>query len=209
MFGTKILDSVKSKFNGNLRVVKSLGLGTYIQANGLTQSGGVVETIWKSTLGRVNQISKNKVSINDICILGVGGGTLIKLLRKKYKDSNIIGYEIDEKMISLGKRYLNLDDYNADIRIEDVNNVKLDKNSFDLLIVDMYSGDNFPKEFEDIKFLNKIKNSVKKNGLIVINRLYYGDKRPDTVKFGHKLEKIFKIVTWHYPVANLMFICEL
>ena len=58
MFGIKILEESESKYNGHLKVVRSLGLGTYIQANGLTQSGGIVETFWRQTLKKI-QNSKN------------------------------------------------------------------------------------------------------------------------------------------------------
>ena len=197
MFGTKVLEERNSKFNKNIRVVRSLGFGKYIQVNGLTQSGGVVEEIWKSTLKKVSE--KN---INNILVLGLGGGTLTKLLRKKYPNAKITGVEIDEVMVELGKKYLDLDKYNIDIKIEDAKNYKFKKH--DLVIVDIYSGDNFPKEFESELFLKKLS----KFPTVIINRLYFGDKRPDTVRFGNKLEKILKNVTWHYPVANLMFICE-
>lgn len=197
MFGTKILEERNSKFNENIRVVRSLGFGNYIQVNGLTQSGGVVEEIWKSTLKKVPE--KN---IDNILVLGLGGGTLAKLLRKKYPNAKITGVEIDEVMVELGKKYLDLDKYNIDIKIEDAKSYKFKKH--DLVIVDMYSGVNFPKEFESELFLKKLS----KFPIVIINRLYFGDKRPDTVRFGDKLEKIFKNVIWHYPVANLMFICE-
>ena len=54
MFGTKIFEVKHSKFNKNIKVIKSLGLGTYIQVNGLTQSGGVVESIWKYSFKKLN-----------------------------------------------------------------------------------------------------------------------------------------------------------
>lgn len=195
MLGTKILEERDSKFNGHLKVVRTFGMGNYIQAEGLTQSGGIVESIWKSTL---KQIKENE--INSILILGLGGGTLAKLLRKKYPNAKITGVEIDPLMIELGRKYLDLDKYDIDIKIEDTNKFKFDE--YDLVIVDMYSGDNFPKEFESEEFLMKLS----KFPIVIINRLYYGDKRPDTVRFGNKLEKIFKKVVWHYPEANLMFI---
>lgn len=197
MIGTKVLEERESKYNGHLRVVKTFGMGIYIQANGLTQSGGIVESIWKSTLRQI----KAK-DINSILILGLGGGTLAKLLRKKYPDAKIVGIEIDPIMIELGKKYLDLDKYNIDIKTQDTNKFKFKK--YDLVIVDMYSGDNFPKEFESDDFLNKLNKSK----LVIINRLYFGDKRPDTVRFGNRLEKIFKKVAWFYPEANLMFICS-
>lgn len=199
MLGTKILEERESFINGTIKVVNSWGLGNYIQAGGLTQSGGIVETIWKSTL---NQIKKDKHVINNCLILGLGGGTLAKLLRKRYPDSFIVGVEIDPVMIEFGKKYLNLDQYNVDIQIKNANKIRLNK--YDLVIVDIYQGDTYPKEFESYDFLNR----VAKNKLVIFNRLYFGDKRPDTVRFGNKLEKHFKKVTWYYPEANLMFICE-
>lgn len=195
MFGTKVLEERSSKYNKIIKVVRSLGLGTYIQVNGLTQSGGVVEQIWKSTLKKVSD-----ENINNILVLGLGGGTLAKLLRKKYPDAKITGVEIDEVMIELGKKYLDLDKYNIDIKIMDAKDFQF--KNHDLVIVDMYSGDNFPKEFESDTFLKKLS----KFPTVIINRLYFGDKRPDTVRFGNKLEKIFSNVTWFYPEANLMFI---
>lgn len=196
MLGTIILEERDSKCNGRLRVLKTWGMGTYIQSNGLTQSGGIVESIWKRTLKQIKE-----KEINKILILGLGGGTLAKLLRKKYPTAKITGIEIDPIMIELGKKYLDLDKYNIDIKIEDTNKFKFGE--YDLVIVDMYSGDNFPKEFESEEFLKKLI----KYKTVIINRLYFGDKRPDTVRFGNKLEKIFKKVTWFYPEANLMFIC--
>jgi len=200
MLGTTILEERESKYNGHLRVVRTFGMGNYIQAGGLTQSGGIVESIWKSTLKRI--AVREKRIVKNILILGLGGGTLAKLLRKKYPEAKITGIEIDPIMIELGKKYLKLDDYNIDIKVADVNSYNLYTNRFDLVIVDMYSGDNFPKEFESEEFLKKLS----KFPIVIINRLYYGDKRPDTVRFGNRLEKIFKKVVWHYPEANLMFI---
>lgn len=171
-------------------------MGAYIQAGGLTQSGGIVESIWKSTLKQIK--AKN---VLRILILGLGGGTVAKLLRKKYPDAKITGVEIDPMMIELGKKYLDLDKYNIDIKICDANKFKFGK--YDLVIVDMYNGDNLPKEFENDAFLKKLT----KFPTVIINRLYFGDKRPDTVRFGNRLEKIFSKVTWFYPEANLMFLC--
>lgn len=202
MLGTTILEEKESKYNSNLRVVKTFGIGNYIQAGGITQSGGIVESIWKSTLKKIKDVK------NNILVLGLGGGTLAKLLRKKFPESKIDGYEIDPMMIEFGKKYLKLDDFGIDIKIKDVNKVKFKNDYYDLIIIDMYQGTNFPKEFESEVFIKKIKLSMADNGTLIINRLYYGEKRPDTVRFGNKLEKIFKNVVWHYPEANLMFICN-
>ncbi|HBR71951.1 MAG TPA: hypothetical protein DEA27_04110 [Candidatus Moranbacteria bacterium] len=135
----------------------------------------------------------------NILILGLGGGTVSKLLRNKYPDAKITGVEIDPLMIELGKKYLDLDKYDIDIQIADAFVfLKNNRKKYDLVIVDTYLGD---------KVVEIARSDLAINGVTIFNRLYYGDKRPDTVRFGNRLEKIFKKVTWFYPEANLMFLC--
>ncbi len=206
MIGTRVLEEKKSKYNGELRVVKTLGMGTYIQSNGLTQSGGIVKTIWKQILGKIKSKSQG---IKSVLILGLGGGTVAGLIWKKWKDVKITGIEIDPMMIKLGKKYLGLDEGRTQIIVEDAYKFVLaNKTKYDLIIVDLYNGDTFPKQFEEEKFIVKLTKSISKDGRVIFNRLYFGDKRPETVKFGNRLKDIFSEVEWYYPEANLMFICS-
>lgn len=209
MFGTKILEERKSKYNGNVRVLRSFGMGVYIQSDGLTQSGGIVETIWGQTLRFLNHKS---LIINHCLVLGLGGGTVAKLIRKKWPGAKITGIEIDPVMVELGKKYLNLDGSKVDIKIADafqfVNHKSSIVNHYDLVIVDLYNGDGFPAEFETDYYIQLIRSVLASGGVAVFNRLYYGDKRPSAVKFGKVLEKKFTKVDWFYPEANLMFICK-
>lgn len=197
MFGVKILEERKSNFNGNLRVVRSFGLGTYIQANGLTQSGGVVETFWKQTL---KKIKKNKPEIKNCLILGLGCGTVAKIIKNLWGDIDIVGVDIDPVMVDLGKKYFCLEGIN--IKIQDAT-VPV-SGDFDLIIVDLYQGDRFPKKFEEEKFLKMIS----KNGLVVFNRLYYREKKKMADDFGKKLKKYFRHIETFLPVTNIMFICS-
>ena len=200
MLGMKVLEERKSKFNKNIKVVKSLGLGTYIQIEGLTQSGGIVEVIWKKTL---KKLEKKYSEIKTCLILGLGGGTVGKLVKKYWPEVEITGVEIDPLMVELGEKYLNLK--GVKVVLEDAGEfIRKNKKVFDLVIVDLYVGDEFPQKFEEVNFLKRLT----KNKIVVFNRLYYGEKRKEAVRFGNRLEKIFKKVEWIYPEANLMFICE-
>jgi spermidine synthase len=198
MIGVKILEEVKSLVNGKIRVVRSLGFGTYLQAGGITQSGGVVEEIWQKTL---RQVKKQKTEIKNCLILGLGGGTAAKLVRKYWPEAKITGVEIDLVMVELGRKYLGLETSRVKIIIADA--FGFDSSGYDLVIVDVYRGDEFPKKFESEKFLWKLT----KNKLAIFNRLYYGEKRSEAIKFGERLEKIFPKVEYFYPQANLMFLC--
>lgn len=195
MLGTKILEEKTSKYNKNIKVVKTWGMGTYIQVNGLTQSGGIVESIWRSTLKRIE-----KEEIENCLILGLGGGTVVKVIQKIWPHAKITGVEIDEVMVELGKKYLGLKD--VDVVITNAATFRQDK-KYDLVIVDLYTGDEYPKQFEKENFLK----SLTKNKLVIFNRLYYKYKKEEADKFQKKLEKTFSRVITIKPVANIMFVC--
>jgi spermidine synthase len=236
MTGTKVLEEVESLINGKIRVIKSIAFGTYIQVNDLTQSGGVVYDVWKTTLKKVK---KSKSKIQNCLILGLGGGSAAKLIRKYWPASSassrldgpelqrgeplvkITGIDIDPIMVELGKKYLGLDKLGIKIDIGDafrkVQNLKSKGEKYDLILVDTYLGDDYPEKFESEKFLKLIKGLLSRSrkrsdpargGRAVFNRLYSGEKRPEAMKFLNKLGKIFSNVEPIYPEANIMFVCS-
>jgi spermidine synthase len=199
LLGTKVLEKRKSKFNGEIKVIRNLAFGTYIQAGGITQSGGIIEDIWRPTLKKLHN---SKLIIRNSLILGLGGGTITKIIRKFWPKANIIGVDIDPVIVELGKKYLNLKGIKIEIT-DACDWIVKNKKDFDLVIVDIYKGRDFPQKFEEEKFLK----SLTKFKIVIFNRLYYGEKRPEAMKFGQKLEKVFPKVEYFYPQANLMFVC--
>ena len=96
MFGYKILEEKKSKYNGSLKVIRAIGLGTYIQAENLTQSGGIIESMWRSTLRTVH---RSLFTVHNVLILGLGGGTIVKLIHKNWPNAKITGIDIDREIV--------------------------------------------------------------------------------------------------------------
>src|SRR6266404_2861642 len=94
--GTRILEETTSKYNGKVTVVRDFTWGTYIKVNGLTQSGGILANIWKSTL---RQISNDKFPISNVLILGLGGGSVAKIVHKNYPKTKITGVDIDKRWL--------------------------------------------------------------------------------------------------------------
>jgi len=72
----------------------------------------------------------------------------------------------------------------------------------------MYVGHDVPKEFETKEFILSVEKLLSPNGLVVFNRLYFGEKRSLAMKFSKKLENVFSKIEYVYPEANLMFICK-
>lgn len=196
MLGMKTLAETDSKFNGHIKVVRSWGLGTYIQADGLTQSGGIVEDFWKQTLRHLK-----KENIKSVIIFGLGGGTIVKIVKKYWPGAKITGVDIDPQMIELGKKYLNFDARGVEIKVGDAS--RFTDKAFDLAIVDLYNGDNFPAKFASSVFIK----ALTKNRIVIFNRLYYKRKKDEALEFGNKLKKFFDRVEYFYPITNVMFIC--
>lgn len=183
-----------------------MGLGTYIQVGGITQSGGIVSKIWRSVLKRVVKLRPN---VKSCLILGLGGGTAAGEIKKLWTGVKITGVDNDPKMVEMGRKYLGL---------KDVNEVVSDAKDFclraykkgqkyDLILVDIYKGTSFPRQFEKDDFLLEVKGLLDNNGVTVFNRLYFGEKRPKAIRFAKKLEKTFPKVKYVYPEANIMFLC--
>lgn len=207
--GTKILEEVESPVNGKLTVVRDLAWGTHIKGGGLTQSGGVAEEVWRTAL---NKIGNWKLKIENCLILGLGGGGIARIVRGRWPDSEIVGVDVDPIIVGLGKKYLGLDKVQAQVQVQDAidycRRAVREKKRFDLICVDTYVGDKFPTKFESAEFLELVLKLLTTRGTAVFNRLYYDEKRPEAVKFGQRLGKIFSRVTPIYPEANVMFVCS-
>jgi len=209
MLGVKVLEEKTSLINGKVSVVKSLGLGTYIQVANLTQSGGVVYSVWRSTL---KEIKNSKSEMNNCLILGLGGGSAAKLVRKYWPKAKITGVDIDPVIVEMGRKYLGIN--GVEIVIKDAFTFlsaapKIPNTKHDLILVDLYIGDEVPKKFESDNYMHLVRRDLARSGVAVFNRLYYGEKRKQAMKFGEKLEKNFPSVSFFYPEANVMFVCRI
>lgn len=202
-----ILEEVESPVNGKISVVRSLGLGTYIQVENLTQSGGLVNEIWRNAL---REIKLRKREVKNCLILGLGGGSAASKIKDLWPEAEIIGVDIDPVMVDLGRKYLGLNGVNAviDNAWDFVIKARQASLKYDLILIDIYLGRSYPKEFERADFLIRIQGLLVERGLAVFNRLYYEEKRPQATKFGDKLEKVFAKVERFYPQANLMLIAS-
>lgn len=203
------MEEFTSPINGPIRVERILGWGTVIRAANLTQSGGILYDIWKKSLKKVHG---EKIEVEKALVLGLGGGSLVKVIHKFWHETKVTGVDLDPMMVEMGKKHLGLKEDEVEIVISDAtkfckSQIKK-KEKYDLICIDMYQGDVFPKEFESEDFMKMISALLNDNGIAVFNRLYYDDKRPLAVKFSKKLSTIFSSVEAVYPEANVMFVCK-
>lgn len=115
-----------------------------------------------------------KRKFQNILVLGLGAGSVVHLLRNKYRQAApIVGVEYDPEVIRLGKQYFGLGDYQHLEIVEGdaAQFVTANKTVFDLLIVDLYNGLDVPPQFESEPFLGQIASLLAPKGLLIFNKV--------------------------------------
>lgn len=202
----KILEERQSSFNGKIQVVKTLE-GVRIVVGGISQSGWLVRKVWDTALKKV---CKDRPDIERILVLGLGGGSVARLVKRYWPGSKIVGIDIDPNMIELGKKYLALGEARGlKVFIEDATrwvDKNKGRNAFDLVLVDLYKGAVVPKEFIQDNFLKKIETLIRRGGVGAFNHLYSVIEKEEAEDLGHKLRKIFPVLVSVKPEANIIYI---
>jgi len=189
-FFPKTVYQTQSKISGEIVVKEHLGQYS-LQVQNLTQSGGIIKSLWQKPLKKVKSAEK-------VLLLGLGGGTVIQLIKKRFPKAKITTLEIDREIIKMGKKYFGLDKIkNLKIINEDaikwVNKYQGDK--FDLILVDLYIGGEFlPKAMEN-EFLQKLKRLLIQEGIIIFNWLKNKEEKEMVEKIERNFSKTEKLDT--------------
>lgn len=170
---TKILFQGTSKYNGIVKVNQGLGerrliADNYTQSRSLNKDG-LTGSYWD---GFVNDAVKLNHD-SRVLILGLGGGTIAKLLTKKFGLVTIDGVEIDPLMVELGQKYLDFKEKNVRVIIDDAKKfIKNSRYKYDLICVDLFSHGDVAVGTESKSFFEDIKKTTNENGVVVINKLF-------------------------------------
>ncbi len=109
-----------------------------------------------------------------ILIIGLGGGTMPRIMHKIYQRSEIISVEIDPVVVKLAKQYFRYQE-NDKVKtvIKDgrvfVKRALLKKEKFDWIILDAFNGDYIPEHLMTREFLSEVKGLLKTGGILSSN----------------------------------------
>lgn len=199
-----VVETVNSPINREIKVISVFGRNS-ISVDNLTQSGPIVESLWRLALKNVTHY---KLHVTRILLLGVGGGSVIKVARGYYPNAEITGVEIDKKMIDLGKEYFGLDRYHAKIILEDAFNfAKKEQKNYDLICIDLLIGRRVPKKLSSEEFFKDIKRLLNNYGEVIINQLRLKKQEKNT-DFLKVLREVFDKVEIKKPLINALIYCR-
>ncbi len=115
----------------------------------------------------------------SVLLLGVGGGSLIQFMRHYFPDTHITGVEYDEELLQFVQKHLLLpqpDDF-LKYEISDARDYIAHCNQqFDLIIVDIFNGDQTPDWLIQNDTSKRLKRLLSKRGALGFNLLIENEK---------------------------------
>lgn len=210
--GGELIAKYDSSINGEIFIFEDC-FGKWMRIGGVSQSGGLVTGIWKKAIREV--LKYKDIKISNVLILGLGCGDAAKIVVKRWPEAKIVGVEIDPIVVGIGKKYFGVGEIaNLEVMVGDavtkVKRQKLNVKSecqmlkFDLILVDLYLGKEFPKEAESDEFLYGLKEILSSDGIAIFNRFYWNKYKKQATDFKDKLEKIFPKVMVKKTYSNLL-----
>ena len=122
--------------------------------------------------------------MENILVLGVAGGSVVQTLVTDFEfTKNIVGVELDAEIIEIANSYFNLDKIrNFKCVITDAEEfVKTDKNTYNLIIIDIFKDTEMPEFLFEMNFIVSIKQLLNINGYIVFNTMILDGFKNDKI----------------------------
>lgn len=188
----RTLYKTHSDVSGDIEVVE-IGQTRSLKVAGVTQSLNpdspyVPRMVW----GRaVKLLLEEEPGMRNILMLGMGGGTMQHLIAHNFPEAKIVSVEVDPEIVEVAKHYFGVDQIpNHRIVTEDACRVivephyfDLEFQSFDVVLVDIYVGSEFPELGRSGNFLAHICKMAGPAGLVIINRIYLEDHQEEVNMF--------------------------
>ena len=196
-----------SKYNQDIRVIEENGKYKLL-VNGSRQSGAYIQKLWQQAFCAFH-ISPGS-SVRSILVLGVAGGTVIHLLREMYPHALIVGVDIDDVMLAIGRTYFGLSDMkHVTLVHEDAGRFIADarrrKMRYGGIVVDLFLGRTIPSFVKNPSFLLLLKSIRSQDGWMVMNYLRELEYEKQSHMLAASLKKIFGNVSDFSIVRNRFF----
>jgi len=161
-----ITRKVKSKYSGTIEITWYNGK-KHLNTKNANYSYGSLQKILK--------VGLYKIDLNlceNILLLGLGGGSVIKTLRDDFNfQRNITTIDIDPVIISIAKEEFNIiEDQKLEIICADAMDfMQQNEKRFDLIIIDLFVDTEIPDSFFSQAFWHNILKSTNQKGSILFN----------------------------------------
>ena len=189
LFGQTLIASAK---NGEINIHYRFGKPALF-VDGFDQSTEYTGTMWRKAL---RHLPKDFVAA-QILMLGLGGGSAIKSILKRFPDCQLTVVEWDPVMIKLYRELYGQDQAVTIIEGDATVVVPAMKETFDLVLVDLFKGNETPKELASAEFVQAIACVTSPTGYCLLNAFVSSNLLPIFAKHFTQAE------TWKYRYNTL------
>lgn len=213
----KVIYSTFTKHSGEIKVIEHRGHRRLLVGHLIQSVSPAFPEVEKKVWGRLLAPPFEIAFKPAVLVLGLGGGTVIHLLYKKFSPKSVRVFEIDEAILRVAQDFFNLSRLpGLEIMVGDALSLIRQEphRAYDLIIVDLYSGQDFPLGAEQRGFYEIIKNLLKKGGVVSINRIFKETSTKERESYRHLLTRVFSEVREEkLPGASLtknyLYFCRL
>lgn len=177
-----------SSYNKNISIQYFCNTTTLV-VDGLIESGKVMTDVWTKA---IKSFLPRSFKPRRVLLLGLAGGCNARLINRFFPQANIVSVEIDPQMVEIGKKYFRLNRVKrhqiviADA-LEYVNSLT-SENTFDVVLVDCFVGQDIPQKLQTVAFLQKLTKHCR---YVLINRLWWSKYKSDTLRFFRSISPHF------------------
>jgi len=203
------IEKFRSELNPYLEVTYSKGKYV-LNARFANYSFGMLHEVFVTTFKKTKLQHRN---IKEVLLLGFGAGSVASILTDNYKlDCHITAVEKDQLVIDIGEKYFNTNRYNnLELHCSDAAEfVTKDNMQYDLIVVDVFSDLDVPKELETKDFILALKSRLNPNGLVLFNKVVYNySLKKQLPELKSLFESCFeKVSIYHTMGINRVIIAE-
>lgn len=165
-----MIEARNGQVTNYLEVIKSNGKYVLNSLDANYSFGGV-HIIFDKLFQRINI---RKYDFKNVLILGMGAGSVIKLLQEEYHiNCSITAIEKDEVVIEFAKKYFNIDRYKSltIVNADAFEYVSKTINFYDLIISDLFVEFNVPEKFASQEYLMNLKRISNDKACVIYNKM--------------------------------------
>ena len=187
-----VLERGSSDPNEDLQLGLKKGRYCLSTPNAIYSFGDLYDNFSKS-FQQLDIVEKN---IKDVLVLGFGLGSIPFMLEKTFsKKCRYVGVEADELIAHWAAKYV-LDELDSPVQMNLTDAyffVEMCEEKFDLIAMDVFIDSEIPSEFEEVEFLENLKRLLKKDGILMYNRLSLdeSDKKKTLAFFDNEFKAAF------------------
>jgi spermidine synthase len=142
--------------------------------------------------------------LENLLVLGLGGGAAVKLYNQAYRVEHITGVELDPLIIGVAKKYFHLDDPNLTIvQGSAAAYVQTTTEKFALILLDTFQENIFADACASWPFLERVQECLLPHGVLLVNGVA---AEAAHLEMGRKLARLFPTVFALKVHRNLFYL---